>query len=263
MSLVTPTFTASPSTLGTDEMIYSTGTNIFGTTEGGTKYLIYSDTSAWIDFQLQVVDTTTYTEFQPYETLTDGYAIMGLLEYDTDDSGSTAIASSELFGQCISIEDSTNSINYITCSSCTNTSGATVDSSITAADLTCTDSYKGSTIPSDGDAITSVGSATNPGTIYGFEGAWSCTPSVTVSTATSNTIVSVQCHTFQTLVADNANGKYRFDSTTDPSLVSMWSHTSANGLKAYASVDAALWKGAIQSFTLASAALALASFHLF
>ena len=155
MSLVTPTFTASPSTLGTDEMIYSDGTNDFGT-EGGTKYLIYSDTSAWIDFQLQVIDTTTYTAFQTYETLTDGYAIMGLVEYDTSDAG-TAIASSELFGQCISLEDSSSSINYITCSSCT--AAATVDSSITASDLTCTDSYYGSTIPSDGDAVTSVSSA--------------------------------------------------------------------------------------------------------
>ena len=260
MSLVTPTFTASPSTLGTDEMIYSDGTNSFGT-EGGTKYLIYSDTSAWIDFQLQVIDTTTYTEFQTYETLTDGYAIMGLLEYDTSDAG-TAIGSSELFGQCIALEDSTNSINYITCSSCT--ASATVDSSITATDLTCTDSYSGSTIPSDGDAITSVSSANDPGTIYGFSGAWSCTPSVAVSSATSNTIVSMQCHTFQTLVADNANGVYRFDSTTDPTLVTMWSHTTTNGLIANTStLDSTVWKGAIQSFTLASAALALASFHLF
>ena len=261
MSLVTPTFTASPSTLGTDEMIYYDGTNDFGT-EGGTKYLIYSDTSAWIDFQLQVVDATTYTAFQTYETLTDGYAIMGLLEYDTSDSGRTAIASNEIFGQCISLEDSTNSINYITCSSCT--AGATVDSSITAADLTCTDSYYGSTIPSNAGAITTVSAATDPGTIYGFEGAWSCTPSVAVSSATSNTIVSMQCHTFQTLEADNANGKYRFDSTTDPTLVKMWSHTTLNGLIGNTStLDSTVWKGAIQSFTLASAALALASFHLF
>ena len=74
----------------------------------------------------------------------------------------------------------------------------------------------------------------------------------------------MQCHTFQTLVADNANGKYRFDSTTDPSLVKMWSHTNLNGLIANTNtIDSTVWKGAIQSFTLASAALALASFHLF
>ena len=259
MSLVTPTFTYSPSTLGTDEMVYTPDSTIDLGTSGSAKFLIYADTSAWLDFRLQVVDTTTYTAFTSYETLTDGYALMAKLEYDTSDAG-TAIASTETFGQCISNSDTDT---YITCWSCT--AGATVDSSITASDLTCTTSYQSSTVSSNADAVSTLTSVTDSGDgIYGFSGLWYCSPSVTSG------IVSVQCHVFQPQVADSASGNYRFDPTTltttneSSEPVKMWVHTTTTGL--YSSdpaITAADWKSAIQSFTFASAALALASFHLF
>ena len=163
MSLVTPTFTYSPTTLGTDEIVYTPNSAVNLGTTGSARFLIYSDSSAWIDFRLQVVDTATYTAFTTYSGLTDGYALMAKLEYDTDGTG-TSITSSGTFGQCISNSD-TNT--YITCWSCT--AGANMDSSITAADLTCDTSYKSSTVPSDAAAISTLTSVTESGDgIYGF-----------------------------------------------------------------------------------------------
>ena len=162
MSLTSPTFTASPSTLGTDEMVYVPDATINLGTNGSARFLIYADTSAWIDFQLQVVDSATYTAFANYEYLTDAYALMAKLVIDSSDS--TTINNSDSFGQCISNSDTDT---YITCYSCD--ALANLDSSITAADISCTTSYKSSTVPSNGDSVGTLTSVTDSGDgIYGF-----------------------------------------------------------------------------------------------
>ncbi len=78
-TLAAVTFTASPSTLGADDMAYTPSVN---TDITSASMLIYADHDAYMNFQLGIIDNDTFNQFDTngYGDY-DGLALRGSVTY--------------------------------------------------------------------------------------------------------------------------------------------------------------------------------------
>lgn len=268
VSLTAVTWTASPATAGSDEMVYTPSATTLSSTSdiaGNAYYLLYSDLDAWIDFQLQVVDDTSYGEFNSeYEGTTDGYAMMAKLVWE-DGVGASA---SDSVGQCIEIYDqSATASDAISCYVC---SIDTFDGAAGTITTTC-DSYyqEGATVTAGATDPTTL-TAVTAGTLQGFSFDYDCAATAGQNTGATADWGQIDCRVFQ--VKESAS-EYRFSgnsvSTTTTTIGNLYVYNSNDGLQVTEQADSWVtntltnWKSAITNFTFASATLAAIAFNMF
>lgn len=269
VSLTAVTWTSAPATAGADEMVYLPGaTTLASTTEiaGNAVYLLYSDMDAWMDFQLQVVDDTSYSEFNSnYAGKTDGYAMMAKLTWE-DGVGASA---SDSVGQCIEIYDNSGAAS--TAISCYVCSIDAFDAAAATITTTCASYYEegaaitvGATDPATLTAVTASGS------IDGFEFNYDCASTSGQVNSGANDWGQIDCRVFQVLTSDSSH-RFTPDDVTalTASIGNLYVYNSNDGLQVVAQADSSdtttltNWKSAITNFTFASATLAAIAFNLF
>ena len=214
MSLAAPTFTASPTQAGAYQITYGAS--------GTAHVLIYLDQTAWDDFRLQVTSDTLWTEFEPYRTITDGYAIKANINVlDTD------LSTSEYTGMCITVDSFAAS-----CWTATKTGTSAYTFSSHYEDLSS------ATAPAAGDSAIgySAPAAVTGVSLDGFAHTFSCATTSVTDSGTGVITDTLSCYLFQPADADSTAASYRFDSDS-PSYTDSSGSAAGDGLTKLWTVD--------------------------
>ena len=271
VSLTAVTWTSAPATAGADEMVYTPGATTLSSSSaiaGNAVYLLYSDMDAWMDFQLQVVDDTSYSEFNSnYAGKTDGYAMMAKLTWE-DTVGASA---SDSVGQCIEIYDGSGAAS--TAISCYVCSIDTFDTSGLTTTATCASYYEeGASVTAGATDPATLTAVTASGSIDGFEFNYDCAPTIGSVDDSGSTFYygQIDCRVFQVLTSDSSHRFTPDDVTASAANIgNLYVYNTNDGLQVVAQADASdtttltNWKSAITNFTFASATLAAIAFNLF